>query len=111
MMIYIIPVIVFILIFIQGFFANSEMAMVSSNRIRLQFLANQGNRKAMIIQRLINQPDRLFGTTLVGINLATVCATIITKYYFHTYFKWVNEFIVLELLVAIMIEPLVLIWI
>ena len=45
--------IIIIFISIQGFLANSEMAMVSCNRFRMQYLA-KNNKKASIILFLLN---------------------------------------------------------
>ncbi|MCK4797710.1 MAG: HlyC/CorC family transporter [Spirochaetes bacterium] len=108
------PIIIFILILIQGFFSNSEMAMVSSNKIRLQYLTKNGNKKAFIIQNLLNNPEKLFGTTLVGINLATVLASTIADYYFHNfiikYLPNINEIISTEILILIIMGPLILIF-
>ena len=39
------------------------------NRYRLADQANKKNRKAMLLQNMINEPDRLLGTILLGNNL------------------------------------------
>ncbi len=57
----------FLAIAIQGFFALFEMACVSFNKMRLQFFASQGKKRAIWLSELIQQPSRLFGTTLIGI--------------------------------------------
>nr|HPO49020.1 CNNM domain-containing protein [Spirochaetota bacterium] len=111
---YLLPLIVVIAILIQAFFSNSEMAMVSSNKIKLNYMANNGDKKAGIILNLLNKPDKLFGTTLVGINLATVISTAVADYYFHEvfikYYPAIKNFISLELLTFIVMEPAILIF-
>ena len=102
------PVVIIILIYIQGFFAGSEMSMVSSNRIRFQYLSRHGNKRAAIINGLLKQPHRLFGTTLLSINMATVSASIMAHYFFERVIDY--EVIPLEVLVVIVMEPLVLIF-
>lgn len=106
--------IILIFILIQGFLSNSEMAMVSCNRFRLQYLVKNGNKRASIILNLLNNPHRLFGTTLLGINISTILATTAADYYFHNYlavhFLFIKEFISLELLVLIIMEPIILIF-
>jgi CBS domain containing-hemolysin-like protein len=47
-----------------------EMACVSFNRVRLQYLVQQGQRRASWLNTLIGNPSRLFGTTLIGVNVA-----------------------------------------
>ncbi len=68
-LIIIIPLFILTSIFIQSFFANSEMAIVSSNRIHLKYLSKKGNKKANIVLNLLNNPDRLFATTLLSIQV------------------------------------------
>lgn len=69
----------------QAFFAGSEMGMISFNRIRLRHLVEEGDRKAVLIQRLLDNPQRLFGTTLVGVNIsvivgATIASDLVDRY-------------------------------
>jgi CBS domain containing-hemolysin-like protein len=45
-----------------------EMALVSFNRVRLQYYIAQGKRGAVWISNLLSHPTILFGTTLIGIN-------------------------------------------
>jgi CBS domain containing-hemolysin-like protein len=60
----------FLAIFIQAFFAMMEMALVSFNKVRLQYYLGQGSQKARYISYLLMHPGILFGTTLIGINTA-----------------------------------------
>lgn len=55
-------------ILIQGLFALFEMACVSFNKVRLQYFASIGKKRAIWLCELIQRPSRLFGTTLIGIN-------------------------------------------
>ena len=55
-----------------------EMAIVSYNKVRLQYHISEGNRKAQWLSNLLNKPTYLFGTTLIGVNfflqLGSECA-------------------------------------
>lgn len=55
-----------------AFYSMVEMACVSINKARLHFYAMEGSRPAKLLQQLLRHPSRLFGTTLIGVNLATV---------------------------------------
>lgn len=55
---------------VQGFFAMLEMACVSFNKVRLQYYVSQGSRRAKWLTYLLKKPALLFGTTLIGVNLA-----------------------------------------
>ena len=47
-----------------------EMAAVSMNRIRIAYLASQGVKRAVWLQYLLQKPSRLFGTLMLGVNIA-----------------------------------------
>lgn len=61
--------IIFGLILLNGVFAMSEIAIVSSKKIRLQGLAESGSRGAKIALDLSDNPSRFFSTVQVGITL------------------------------------------
>lgn len=61
-------ILVIVCILFQGFFAMMEMALVSLNRIRLEYYVKQGNKKAAYLAKLLQKPTYLFGTTLIGVN-------------------------------------------
>ena len=63
----------------QGFFAGSEMGLISFNRIRLRHLIEKGDARAVLIQRFLDQPQTLFGTTLVGVNILVVVGSTIAS--------------------------------
>jgi putative hemolysin len=57
------------LILVNGVFAMSEIAVVSSKRIRLQKLAENGSRGARVALNLSDSPSRFLSTIQVGITL------------------------------------------
>lgn len=63
-------ILVFILILINGFFAASEMALVSINPNKLQKLVDEGNKKAKKLQTLSKDSTRYLSTIQVAITLA-----------------------------------------
>ncbi|PKK95426.1 MAG: hemolysin [Tenericutes bacterium HGW-Tenericutes-5] len=63
-------ILVFILILINGFFAASEMALVSINQNKLQKLVDDGNKKAKKLQTLSKDSTRFLSTIQVAITLA-----------------------------------------
>ena len=65
-------VLVFVLILLNGVFVMSEMAIVSARKVRLQQLANQGDRRAMVALGLSMTPDRFLPTVQVGITLMAI---------------------------------------
>lgn len=65
-------ILVYIILFliIQGFFSMMEMSAVSFNKVRLQYFVGKNNRRAIWLSKLLKNPARLFGTTLIGVNTA-----------------------------------------
>ncbi|RZA18579.1 MAG: DUF21 domain-containing protein, partial [Proteobacteria bacterium] len=60
------------LILLNGFLAMSEMAIVSSNRIRLQAMANSGKAGARMAIYLMESPSKLLAAIQVGITMVGV---------------------------------------
>ncbi|WP_067257550.1 hemolysin family protein [Methanobrevibacter cuticularis] len=58
-----------ILIILNGLLAMSEMAIVSSRRIKLQKMMKQGQKNAEIAIELIEDPNQFLSTTQIGITL------------------------------------------
>lgn len=65
-------VILLILIVMNGVFAMSEMAVVSSRRARLQQRVEDSNRAAAVAQNLVDDPGRFLSTIQIGITLIGV---------------------------------------
>jgi putative hemolysin len=59
--------VVVILIFVGGFFAASEIALITVKRHRLSQLADEGNRSARTAQRLTEDPGRFLATIQIAI--------------------------------------------
>lgn len=67
-------IIIFVLILANGFFAASEIAIVSARRSRLQQQANAGKKGASQALDLSENPDRFLSTVQVGISLISTLA-------------------------------------
>lgn len=57
---------------ILAFYSMMEMACVSFNKVRLQYYVAKGEKRAMRLNYLLQHPSNLFGTTLIGVNIALV---------------------------------------
>ena len=57
---------------IHAFFAGCEMSIISCDRIKMRHRAARGDRRAMIIQNMLDVPEKFLGITLVGINCVVV---------------------------------------
>jgi CBS domain containing-hemolysin-like protein len=59
-------------IVVLSFYSMMEMAAVSFNKLRLQYYVSTGIKQAIWLNYLLHNPSRLFGTTLIMVNIATV---------------------------------------
>ncbi|HTN48679.1 MAG TPA: hemolysin family protein [Burkholderiaceae bacterium] len=67
----------FALIFVNGLFAMSEIALVTSRRARLQALVEQGDTGAAAALALNNEPTRFLSTIQVGITSIGILSGIV----------------------------------
>jgi Mg2+/Co2+ transporter CorB len=63
------------LLIIIAFSAGTEVAMLSVNRYRIRHRAGQGDRRALLLEKLLAEPDRWLGANLVILALASIAAT------------------------------------
>ncbi len=57
---------------VLALYSMLEMACVSFNKVRLQYYVSKGYKRAIWLNYLLQHPSRLFGTTLIGVNIALV---------------------------------------
>jgi len=61
----------------EGFFSGTEAAMVSVDRVRIKALAEQGSKRAALLNAVLQNPEKFFSTTLLGTNIAVVLSNAI----------------------------------
>ena len=94
-----------ICLLVEGFFSSAEMALVSINRSSLKNMIQKGSRRAQLIEKVIEAPEWLLGTTLLGTNLAMITLnTTATLYVIQTFG------IQYEYMTALITAPLLLIF-
>lgn len=59
-------VLIIVFVFISGFFAASEIALIAVRRSRIKELVSSGVTAADFVERLRNDPDRFFAVVQVG---------------------------------------------
>ncbi len=67
-------IVVLILIVLNGLFAMTEMAIVSSRKSKLQEMANKGSENAKIALELATSPNKLLSTSQIGITFIGIFA-------------------------------------
>jgi putative hemolysin len=65
------------LIFVNGFFAGAEIAVVTSRRIKVETMANEGSSGAAALLDLKKTPDRFLAAVQVGVTIVGATASAI----------------------------------
>ena len=68
---------IFIFLILNGFFAASEIAVVTSRKSFIRKLAEKGGRRAAKLLKLQAEPDRFLATVQIGVTLAGALASAI----------------------------------
>jgi putative hemolysin len=61
----------------MGFFAGVEMAFYSINRFGIELKKKQGRQSAILLSKLIENPQSFLSTTLLGFTLFLVCFALL----------------------------------
>ena len=79
-------VVVLICLLLSAFFSGSETALTASSRASMSRLEKHGNRRAAIVNRLLEQRERLIGALLLGNNAANIAASALATGVLLTWF-------------------------
>jgi len=102
-------VVVLICILLSAFFAGSETALTASSRASMHRLEKQGNRRAALVNRLLDTRERLIGALLFGNNAVNIAASALAT---SVLLNWFGEIgvmyatVVMTILIVIFAEVL-----
>lgn len=68
-------IIVLILILCNGFFSGAELAVISLRKTRIKQLVKEGNRRAILAEKILTNPENFLATVQVGITLVSTIAS------------------------------------
>ena len=75
-----------VLLLLSAFFSGSETALFAANRLRMRQLSEEGNKRASLVVRLLEDPAKLLTTLLVGNNIVNVAVSVLTTALFVAWF-------------------------
>lgn len=61
----------------EAFFSGSEIALVSLPKVELKKRLQKGDRNALLLNKLLAEPEKVLTTTLIGTNISTVTGSTI----------------------------------
>lgn len=66
---------ILLLIIINGFFSGTEMAIVSVNKNKLKILVDQNDNRAILLQKILEDPSKLLSTIQIAVTISGFLAS------------------------------------
>ncbi len=70
--------ILLLLIFLSGVFSSMETALITINQMRLRTLIDEGNRRAVILSRVLERRSKMLSAILIANNVVNLSASSLT---------------------------------
>lgn len=64
-----------VLLILSGFFSSAETALTCVNKVRMRSLAEDGNKKALRVQLILESYSKVLSTILIGNNIVNIGAS------------------------------------
>ena len=66
---------ILLLVLLSAFFSSAETSMTAANRIRIHSLAEQGDKRAITLEKVISNSGKMLSTILIGNNIVNIAAS------------------------------------
>ena len=70
-------VVLVILLALSAFFSSAETALTTVNRLRVRALVDDGDERALVLAKVIDDPGKLLSAILIGNNIVNISASSI----------------------------------
>ncbi|MGG7079455.1 hemolysin family protein [Clostridium sardiniense] len=70
-------ILLLVLLVLSAFFSMSETALMSLSKIRIRHMVEEGVKGAKLVEKLIEDPNKLLGAILIGNNIVNIGASAI----------------------------------
>lgn len=67
--------ILLVLLILSGFFSSAETALTCVNKVRMRTLADEGSKKALRVQSILESYSKMLSTILIGNNIVNIGAS------------------------------------
>lgn len=64
-----------LLIGMSAFFSSAETALTTVNKVRIKTLVDEGNRSAIIVQKILDRHSKMLSAILIGNNIVNISAS------------------------------------
>ena len=64
-----------LLIVLSGFFSSAETALTTVNRVKIRTLVEEGNKQAVLVERILERYSKMLNAILIGNNIVNLSAS------------------------------------
>ena len=68
-------IVVIILVALSAFFSSAETALTTVNKVRIRTLIEEGNKKAIVVDKVLDNYGKMLSTILIGNNIVNISAS------------------------------------
>ncbi len=65
----------FVLLYVAGFFSSAETALTTVSAVRIRTMAEEGDRRAILVEKVISDPANMLSAILIGNNIVNISAS------------------------------------
>jgi len=93
--------IILLLLIFSGFFSGSETALFSLSSIQRERIKRTGDKKSLLINKLLSRPRKLIVTILIGNDMVNIAASVIAASLFVSLNKDHGEWIAIAIMTPV----------
>ena len=93
--------IILLLLIFSGFFSGSETALFSLSSIQRERIKRTGDKKSLLINKLLSRPRKLIVTILIGNDMVNIAASVIAASLFVSFNKDHGEWIAIAVMMPV----------
>ena len=93
--------IILLLLIFSGFFSGSETALFSLSSIQRERIKRTGDKKSLLINKLLSRPRKLIVTILIGNDMVNIAASVIAASLFMSFNKDHGEWIAIAVMMPV----------
>ncbi len=71
-------IVLFTLVLLSAFFSSAETALTTVNRVKMRTLEEEGNRRAAIVNKILDRYSKMLNAILIGNNVVNLSASSLT---------------------------------
>ena len=64
-----------VLLYLSGFFSSAETALTTVSAVRIRTMAEEGDKRAAMVERVISDPANMLSAILIGNNIVNISAS------------------------------------